>query len=298
MQKADYTRRLRALTRPPAEPTPTIDVLTMGSAGGTQTFPEVRAQAPAADVADGVATIRLYDPIDSWGEWWGVSAKELAQTVDQLPADVTEIQLHINSPGGDVFDGIAIMNTLRATNARVVAIVDGIAASAASFVAVAADEVVMAPNSELMIHDAWGLCVGNAAEMTAMAGLLAHLSDNIASIYAAKAGGTVAEWRAAMERESWYSAEEAVAIGLADRVDTTAPAGTASNRFDLSIFNYAGRAAAPPPHTHVEASGHASTETDAPAPAGAEEGEPARSNTHQLALATLASRHAMTKEVN
>lgn len=210
-----------------------------------------RNEVPAPDVKDGVATLRLYDPIDSWGEDWGISAKEFATTIDQLPADTTEIRLHINSPGGEVFEGIAILNALRAHDARVVAVIDGIAASAASFVACGADEVVMARNSELMIHDAWGLCVGNAAEMQSMAEMLDHFSDNIASVYAEKSGADVALWRAAMSAETWYSAEEAVAAGLADRVDAKKTAD-AKNSFDLSIFTYAGRAHAPAPAANIE----------------------------------------------
>ncbi len=209
--------------------------------------PRPRAEAPRADVADGIATIRLYDPIDSWGEYWGVSAKEFVGTLDELGADIGEIHLRINSPGGDVFDGIAILNALRAHPARVVAYVDGLAASAASFIAAGADELVMARNSELMIHDAWGLCIGNAAEMHAMAEMLDHISDNIASVYAEKTGSDVAEWRAAMSAETWYSADEAVDAGLADRVDRKSDAD-AKNTFDLSIFTYAGRDAAPSPH--------------------------------------------------
>jgi ATP-dependent protease ClpP protease subunit len=103
----------------------------------------------------------------------------------------------------------------------------------------------MAKNSELMIHDAWGLCVGNADDMVKMAGELDHFSDNIASIYAAKAGGDIAVWRAAMKAETWYSAEEAVAAGLADRVDGAKSA--AKNEFDLTVYQYAGREHAPAP---------------------------------------------------
>lgn len=204
-----------------------------------------RNEAPAVEVKDGVATLRLYDPVDSWGEFFGVSAKEFAGVLDELPDDVTEIRLHINSPGGEVFDGIAILNALRAHPARVVAIVDGLAASAASFIACGADELIMARNSELMIHDAWGLCVGNAADMLSMAEILDRLSDNIASIYLEKAGGTLADWRTAMAAESWYSADEAVEAGLADSVDKKKPA--TKNAFDLSMFNFAGRDAAPAP---------------------------------------------------
>ncbi|MFG3702389.1 head maturation protease, ClpP-related [Micromonospora sp. NPDC047620] len=204
------------------------------------------AEQPASDVSDGVATLRLYDPIDSWGDFWGVSAKEFVRALDEIP-DVHEIRLHINSPGGEVWEGIAILNALRNHPARVVAVVDGLAASAASFIATGADEVVMGRNTELMIHDAWGLAIGNAADMRDLASRLDKISDNIASVYAAKAGGTVESWRAAMLAETWYSAEEAVAAGLADRVEGAEPDVDAKNAFDLSVFKHAGRAQAPEP---------------------------------------------------
>lgn len=209
---------------------------------------QFRAEVPTVGGDGQVAVIRLYDPIDSWGEWWGVSAKEFASVLDELPDSVTEIRLMINSPGGEVFDGIAILNLLRNHKAKVVAVVEGLAASAASFVAVGSDELVMGRNAELMIHDAWGVVVGNAEECRRMSEDLDRLSDNIASIYADKAGGELADWRAAMERETWYSAEEAVEAGLADRVDEKQSSDDdAKNRFDLSIFNFAGRTAAPAP---------------------------------------------------
>lgn len=194
-----------------------------------------------------VATLRLYDAIDSWGGSWGVSAKEFVAALDELGSQVTEIRLHINSPGGEVFEGIAILNALRSHKARTVAVVDGIAASAASFVAAGCDELVMARNSELMIHEAWGVCVGNAVDMRDLAARLDQLGDNIASIYAEKAGTDVALWRAAMHAETWYSAQEAVDAGLADRVADQVADEQAKNRFDLSVFAYAGREAAPPP---------------------------------------------------
>lgn len=210
----------------------------------------VRAEAPTVGNREpGVAVLRLYDPIDSWGEFWGVSAKEFAQVLDDLGEDVTTIRLHINSPGGEVWDGLAILNALRQHPARVQVVVDGIAASAASFIAMAGDEVLMAPNSELMIHDAWGLCMGNAADMQRTADYLAHESDNIAQAYAGRAGGTAAEWRELMREETWFTAEEAVTAGLADRVlDGTPEAATeAKARFDLSMYAHAGRSQAPAP---------------------------------------------------
>lgn len=204
----------------------------------------LRAESPQGPVEDGVAVLRLYDPIDSWGGDWGVSAKEFARTLDDL-TDVGEIRLHVNSPGGEVFEGVAIMNLLREHPAKVTAVVDGLAASAASFIAASADEMVMGRNAELMIHDAWGLGIGNAADMRDLADRLDHLSNNIASVYAAKAGGTVQDWRDAMLAETWYSAEEAVTAGLADRVAGTPDAP--KDKFDLSAYTYAGRDQAPEP---------------------------------------------------
>lgn len=196
----------------------------------------------AADAEQRVAQVYLYDPIDTW---WGVTAKDFAHSWTAL--DVDHIDLYINSPGGDVFEALAILNVIRRTEAHVVAHIDGIAASAASFIAMGADEVVMSRNSEMMIHDAWTFAYGSAQDMRELADDLDRISDNIASIYAEKADGTTETWRDFMRAESWYSAEEAVAAGLADRVDTERDKAEAKNRFDLSIFNHAGRAHAPAP---------------------------------------------------
>lgn len=202
-------------------------------------------------VEGSTATLRLYDPIDDWGGYWGVSAKEFAEALAKLPADTTEIHLHLNSPGGLVSEAVAILNQLRQHPARVVAVVDGLAASAASFIAAGADETVMGRNSELMIHDAWGFAFGNAADLEKYAGYLNRVSNNIASIYSAKAGGSTADWRDLMRAESWYSAQEAVDAGLADRVegsDVVDEDLAAAASFDLSQFTYPGRHAAPSPH--------------------------------------------------
>lgn len=202
-------------------------------------------ELPSTTVDGSTATIRLYDPIDDWGGYWGVSAKEFASVVDGLPPEVTTIELLINSPGGFVSEAVAIMNVLRRHQAKVVAIVEGLAASAASFIAASADEVVMARNSEVMIHEARMITIGTAADMVWSADYLNKHGDMIASIYAARAGGPVDKWRDLMRVETWFSDHEAVDAGLADRIDE----GTAatSNRFDLSVFRYPGRAAAPAP---------------------------------------------------
>jgi len=212
--------------------------------------PGIRASVLVPEISDGIATLRLYDPIDDWGGDWGVSAKEFASALGALPADVHTINLHINSPGGLVYEGIAILNQLRQHSARVVAIVDGLAASAASFIATGSDEVRMAPNTQLMIHDAWGLAIGPAATVRDAADRLDRISDNIASIYAAKAGGTTEDWRSAMLAESWYSAEEAIAAGLADSIvgaEGGQDAAKALDTADTSAWKYKNRDEAPAP---------------------------------------------------
>lgn len=193
---------------------------------------------------DGVATLRVYGPVDEWGGPSSVSAADVAAALDALPDGVTEIRLRINSPGGDVFEAVAIANLLLSYPARVVAMVDGVAASAASVLAVSADETIMGEGATLMVHDAWGLCVGNAAEMVTMSGLLDKMSGQIAGWYDRKAGGGVERWRAAMAVESWFTAEEAVDAGLADSVGSPVmPARV----FDTSMYRFENRAAAPAP---------------------------------------------------
>ncbi|MDO5663567.1 MAG: Clp protease ClpP, partial [Brachybacterium sp.] len=168
-----------------------------------------------ANEKERTAEVYLYDAIDPW---WGVTAKDFVDAWNRL--DVDRIDLYINSPGGDVFDGMAILNVIRRSKATVIAHVDGLAASAASFIAMGADKVVMGRNSELMIHDASGLCWGNAGDMHKLAADLDRVSDNIASVYAERSGKPAGAWRDAMREETWYSADEAVAAGLADYVDT------------------------------------------------------------------------------
>lgn len=212
----------------------------------------VRAEVSSTESTE--ATLYLYGPIDSWGGMWGISAAEVAQALTALPSGTTDLTVRINSPGGEVFEAVAIMNLLRDHSAKITARVDGIAASAGSFLAVSADELIMGGNTELMIHDAWGLAIGNAEDMRAYGDLLDSTSDNIASVYDAKAGGGTPKWRDYMKAESWFTAEEAVELGLADSVNTVAPAEEADTepaarmQFDTeTLFQYAGRDKAPAP---------------------------------------------------
>ena len=164
------------------------------------------------NVAGSSVEISVYDEIG----YWGVSAADFVTDLGGITAK--DITLRINSPGGDVQDGLAMLNALRQHPANIHVIVDGWAVSAASFIAMAGDKVSMAPNAMMMIHDAAGMCYGNSAEMAEMAELLNKHSDNIASVYARRAGGTVEDWRTVMRAETWYTDQEAVDAGLADEI--------------------------------------------------------------------------------
>lgn len=158
------------------------------------------------------AEVSIYDEIG----FWGITASDFVRDLQSVQAK--SIELHISSPGGDVFDGIAILNALRQHPAKVDVVIDGLAASAASFIAMAGDTVKVAPNAMIMIHEASGVVIGNAEDMIEMAALLDKTSENIANVYAQRAGGTAEDWRAAMRVETWYTDQEAVDAGLADEI--------------------------------------------------------------------------------
>jgi ATP-dependent Clp endopeptidase proteolytic subunit ClpP len=175
--------------------------------------------------------VSIYDEIG----FMGVAAGEF---LADLAGITGAIELHINSPGGDVFDGVAIYNTLKQRKDDVHVIVDGLAASAASFIAQAASpgQLEMAPSSMLMIHEGFAMVIGSSEDMVTTAALLDKVSDTIASIYADRSGKPAAHWRDAMRAETWYSDSEAVEAGLADRI--TGSEGP-KDAWDLSVFAHA-----------------------------------------------------------
>lgn len=164
--------------------------------------------------ANGVE-IYLYDAIG----WWGVTANDFVDSVKSVGS--MPISLHINSGGGDVWDGVAIYEAIRAHPAEVTVHIDGIAASAASLIAMAGDRVVIGKAATVMIHDASWDVYGNAEDHLDAAQILEKVSATIAEVYADRAGGQAADWRAAMQAGTdgtWYTAAEAVEIGLADEI--------------------------------------------------------------------------------
>lgn len=167
-----------------------------------------------ADATD----LYIYDaifPDDGWGGG-GVGA---AAFQEQLNAVKTAtINLFLNSPGGLVHEGVTIYNALRQHPATVNVTVQGIAASIASVIAMSGDTVRMAGGSMMMIHQAYGMTLGNAADMRKMAEALDKMTDSIAGIYAQRSKKDVSHWRALMDEETWFSEQEAVSAGLADSV--------------------------------------------------------------------------------
>jgi len=183
--------------------------------------------APALEGSEAtVATIRMYGPIDSYGGWWGISTEDVARVLDALPTSVEQIILRINSPGGEVWEAMAILNMLGAHRARVTAVVDGIAASAASFIAASCDETVMSRGSQMMIHSPSAIVWGNAADMRKGAAFLDTLEASMIEVYTDKAGEK--DWASLLADETWLTAAQTVELGLADRVDTVPDAGIAS----------------------------------------------------------------------
>lgn len=175
------------------------------------------------NIGDRTAEVMIYGTItpDPWFED-EVSAAGFVRQISEL--DVDTITVRINSGGGDVYDALAILNALRSHPAEITTVVEGMAASAASYIAQAGNKVIVRPNAEIMIHDASGICIGNAERMSQYAEWLDRISDNIASIYAERAGGDTATWRDLMRAETWFTAEEAVESGLADQVTDAATA--------------------------------------------------------------------------
>ena len=207
-----------------------------------------------ADSAD----LFIYDEIGLWG----VTASDLVAALADIHAET--ITVRINSPGGDVFDGIAIYEALSSHPATVNTQIDSLAASAASFIALAGETVTISEFGQMMIHDPYTIGIGNAADLRETADLLDRQGDNIAGIYAKKAGGSIASWRDAMRVETWYSSSEAVSAGLADSItvrkkttsdETVVPDSESepmAAKWDLSVFQHRGRDDSPEPYIPTE----------------------------------------------
>ncbi len=172
------------------------------------------------------AEIFLYDTIVSdkdEAEWWGgVDPETFVNAVRGI--DAKNIHLRINSPGGSVFAARTMEQALREHKATVTVHIDGLAASAASFLAMAGDEIIIGEGAMMMIHKAWTVSWGNADDLLAEATLLEKLDGTLAKTYAKRAGGDESTFADYMRNETWFTAEEAVTAGLADTIYDAEPA--------------------------------------------------------------------------
>lgn len=180
------------------------------------------------------ATLYIYDVIDAW---WGVSAKEVAEAIQSLDPSST-LHLRINSPGGDVFEGRAIATAIQQFRGKTIAHIDGLAASAATSVANAADEIEIVDAGFYMIHNAWTFAFGNKADLRETANLLEKVDGSLVADYARRTGAStdqIVQW---MDAETWFTAQEAVDNGFATRIAAAAEKTENSTRkaFDLSAY--------------------------------------------------------------
>lgn len=156
--------------------------------------------------------IYIYDEIGPW--YFGmVSAQGVIQEL-QSAGQVDQINVHINSPGGDVFEGIGIYNALKKASNNIQVNIDGMAFSAASFIAMVGDQITISENAMMMIHKGWNYCVGNADDMTDNAEFLTQIDGIIAGTYASRSGRTTEEMMSMMAKETWLSAQQALDEGL------------------------------------------------------------------------------------
>ncbi|WJE51161.1 Clp protease ClpP [Bacillus cereus] len=172
-----------------------------------------------AEETSDTSTITIYGSIGE--SWWGesTSAKDIENALNNVKSDT--VTIHLNSGGGDVFDGIAIYNQLKNHSAKVIVHVDGLAASAASLIAMAADELIMNTGSMLMIHEASTFAWGSKTEIQKTLNALEGIDKSIADIYMTRFEGERSEIETMIENETWFTASEAIEIGLADKVDET-----------------------------------------------------------------------------
>jgi len=184
------------------------------------------------------ATIYLYDMIvnnDEEAAWFGgISPQSFIKALNEIKAGT--IHLRVNSPGGSVFAARAIEQAIREHKSTIVAHIDGLAASAASFLIMAADQIHMAPGSFLMIHKAWTMMYGNADDLRKEAGLLDQVDSSLVKTYAKRSNQeetVIATW---MAEETWLEASKAVELGFADQVADESP--TNRSAWDLSAYQH------------------------------------------------------------
>ena len=229
-----------------------------------KTWYQIKAKADKPKSAD----ISIHDEIGLWG----VSASAFMRDLRGM-GELDEINLSIHSPGGDVLDGWAIYNAIKNNKARVTARVEGLAASMASVILMAADTVEIPENAYIMIHNPWGLAVGDAEEMRDTADLLDKLGNGLVNAYASRTGNDEDEIREMMSAETWMDGKEAVERGFADKlIGAVALSARAfdSRKFKMTPKSLQANSETAPEVAPVDETANAPVEPIAPVDADAE----------------------------
>lgn len=190
-----------------------------------------RGQALSVRAEAGTAHVYLYEAI---GGWFGVDAKDFIQALNDI--EETNIVLHINSPGGDVFDARAIATAIKQHKATVTAQIDGLCASAATYISAACASVSMADGGFYMIHEGWTMAIGNKSDMRSTADLLEKVDNSILNDYAKKTGLDRDQLHAWMQAETWFDATEAKEHGFIDSIIEDDTETNNASRWNLSAY--------------------------------------------------------------
>ncbi|WP_105215710.1 head maturation protease, ClpP-related [Pseudoalteromonas sp. T1lg22] len=203
---------------------------------------QVKQQSPLANAGDSRPAFLIYDVIDPW---WGVSAETIKRDLLSI-TDATDIDVFINSPGGDVFEATAIAASFKAHPAKIHVHIDGIAASAATRIALAGDTIEIAESGFYMIHYAWTLALGNAKEIRDTADMLDKVDNTIVTDYEQRTNAGEEQVRTWMEAETWFTAQEALEHGFVDSIMQGANTEPTNNKtWDLSSYHNAPEPQAP-----------------------------------------------------
>lgn len=219
-------------------------------------FYEFRAEAGDEPTA---AELLIFDTIGNWEEIGEVSAKGFAKALGDLPKSVKRLDIHINSPGGNLFDASAIYSRLADHKSEKIVYVDGLAASAATIVAMVGHKIYIRANGAMMVHLPSGMVMGNADDMRKMAGALDTVTESMINVYAKRSGQLRNDIRDMLAAETWFSPEQAVEKGFADEVRGVVKAAAIGDakfsfdgrEFDLSRFHNVPAFAATQPQRRV-----------------------------------------------
>jgi ATP-dependent Clp protease protease subunit len=174
--------------------------------------------SPQAKTQEAVGEIYIYDVIGD-GFFGGVSAKDVVAALEQIKKDGAKIlNVYVNSPGGSVFDGLAIYNAIKRFDGQKNFYIDGLAASAGSFIPMAGDRIISAKNAMWMIHDPFGFAVGNAADMRKQADMLDQVAGTLVQTYADRTKGNADDIRKWMADETWMDSATALERGFCDEI--------------------------------------------------------------------------------